>query len=134
MSLLSIDLETRSECDISESGVYRYATHPSTEVILFGYAYGEDEVRVWDCLRESMPEELREGLLNPFQGLSAWNSSFERLCISNILKIPLEIERFDDTQIFARYLSLPASLEKAGEVLDIGECKKLKEGKELIQI
>ena len=38
MRTLSIDIETYSDVDLSKCGVYKYASSPAFEVLLFGYA------------------------------------------------------------------------------------------------
>lgn len=40
MRTLSIDIETYSDVDLSKCGVYKYASSPAFEVLLFGYAAG----------------------------------------------------------------------------------------------
>lgn len=44
---LHIDIETFSEEDLKESGVYRYAEHPSTELLVVGYAVDDGPVHQW---------------------------------------------------------------------------------------
>ena len=42
-----LDFETYSERDIKD-GVRAYATHPSTEITLAAYAYGDDAPALYD--------------------------------------------------------------------------------------
>lgn len=124
--MIYIDIETRSELDLEEVGSYKYLNHKSTEIILCAYAFGEGPINLWKCLEQPMPDDLREGLLDPWQTIIAHNSSFERTAFRTLLGITIPVERFDDTMIRARYLSLPGSLEKIGNILDI-QSKKLTE-------
>ena len=48
MRTLSIDIETYSDVDLSKCGVYKYASSPAFEVLLFGYAADGGDVRVVD--------------------------------------------------------------------------------------
>ena len=49
---LGIDFETASLADLRKTGVYAYAAHPSTRVLLMCYAFGDDPVEEW---REGQP-------------------------------------------------------------------------------
>ncbi len=44
---LHIDIETYSEADLKEVGLYRYAEHPSTELLVVCYAFDDGPVHVW---------------------------------------------------------------------------------------
>ncbi len=123
---LYIDGETRSELDVREVGVYRYLSHPSTELLMLAYAFGNEDIKLWECHKGPMPEDLRKGLEDPFQIIVSWNSNFERLTFRNLLGIEVTADRFEDAMVRARYMSLPGSLDKAGKILDI-KSKKLKE-------
>jgi len=45
--ILHIDYETYSEIDLTEAGAYRYAEHPSTEIMACSYAFGDGPVTLW---------------------------------------------------------------------------------------
>ncbi|MBR3231392.1 MAG: hypothetical protein IKF75_01810 [Lachnospiraceae bacterium] len=132
---LSVDLETFSAVDLSKAGVYRYAEDPSFEILLFGYAFDADPVRVVDLASgETIPEEIRAALQDPEITKTAWNANFERVCLWQYLRFPQPPEAWDDTMIRAAELGLPKSLADAGRVLGLEEDKqKMKEGKTLIQ-
>ena len=38
MNTLSIDIETYSDIDLKKCGVYRYASSPNADLLLFGYS------------------------------------------------------------------------------------------------
>jgi hypothetical protein len=44
MSILWGDTETRSECNLPMAGAYNYAQHPSTQLLLFNWAFDDEEV------------------------------------------------------------------------------------------
>ena len=81
---LSIDLETRSSADISKSGVYRYAESEDFDILLFGVSVNHGPVRVYDLAGgETIPVEILKALVNPAIEKSAYNASFERVCLSD---------------------------------------------------
>ena len=133
--ILSIDIETFSKVDLGKAGVYRYAEDPSFEILLFGYAFDGDPVRVVDLASgETIPDEILAALQDPEITKTAWNANFERACLWHYLRFPQPPEAWDDTMIRAAELGLPKSLADAGRVLGLEEDKqKMKEGKNLIQ-
>jgi len=46
--LLAIDIETYSSRDITKCGVYAYTEAEDFEILLFAYAYDEEEVKLID--------------------------------------------------------------------------------------
>ena len=48
MKTISIDLETFSSIDLAKAGVYKYASSPDFEIMLFGYSVDGGDVRVVD--------------------------------------------------------------------------------------
>lgn len=44
---LHLDIETYSECDLKEAGLYRYAEDPSTELLCAAYAFDDAPVHIW---------------------------------------------------------------------------------------
>ena len=51
MRVLRVDIESFSSADLKKVGVYRYAEAPDFQVLLFGYAFDADPVRVVDLAR-----------------------------------------------------------------------------------
>jgi len=49
---LTIDIETYSSIDLLKSGVYRYAEAPDFEILLFGYAFDDEEIQVIDLTQD----------------------------------------------------------------------------------
>src|SRR5579885_290363 len=131
---LYIDFETKSEADLEEVGLHNYATHKSTSVLMLAWAVGDEEPNIWEPPSD-MPERLRSMLLDPKVDIVAYNSSFERYILKYVLGIEIPISRFQDPQASARYLSLPASLEDVGIVLNLpAELQKNKRGEALIEL
>ena len=133
MRTLSIDIETYSDVDLSKCGVYKYASSPAFEVLLFGYAADGGDVRVVDlACGEQIPEEVISALSDTSVPKWAFNAMFERVCLSNFLGEWLEPEGWHCTMVWSATLGLPLSLESAGAALGL-EKQKLTEGKDLIR-
>lgn len=133
MRTLSIDIETYSDVDLSKCGVYKYASSPAFEVLLFGYAVDGGDVCVVDlACGEQIPEEVISALSDTSVSKWAFNAMFERVCLSNFLGEWLEPEGWRCTMVWSATLGLPLSLESAGAALGL-EKQKLTEGKDLIR-
>ena len=133
MRTLSIDIETYSDVDLSKCGVYKYASSPAFEVLLFGYAVDGGDVCVVDlACGEQIPEEVISALSDTSVTKWAFNAMFERVCLSNFLGEWLEPEGWHCTMVWSATLGLPLSLEAAGAALGL-EKQKLTEGKDLIR-
>lgn len=133
MRTLSIDIETYSDVDLSKCGVYKYASSPTFEILLFGYAVDGGAVQVVDlACGEEIPVEILAALSDETVTKWAFNAMFERVCLSNYLGEWLEPEGWRCTMIWSATLGLPLSLESVGAVLGL-EKQKLTEGKDLIR-
>lgn len=151
METISIDIETYSENDLGKCGVYKYVQHPDFDILLFGYAVDGGAVRVVDlAYGETLPEEVLAALSNETVTKWAFNSNFERVCLSEWLRrnhseyfssynVPgdtvsdyLNPRGWKCSMVWSAYMGLPLSLAGAGAVLGLEE-QKLKEGKDLIR-
>ena len=151
METISIDIETYSENDLGKCGVYKYVQHPDFDILLFGYAVDGGAVRVADLASgETLPEEVLAALSDETVTKWAFNSNFERVCLSEWLRrnhpeyfssysVPgdtvgdyLDPRGWKCSMVWSAYMGLPLSLAGAGAVLGLEE-QKLKEGKELIR-
>lgn len=143
MKSLVLDLETFSSVNLAKCGVYVYAESPDFEILLLSYSIDGGPVQVVDmACGEQVPPEVKEAIQNPQIVKHAFNANFERVCLSfwlNRGKKKLTDDDFflDPTgwhcdMVWAAYLSLPMSLEKAGVVLNVKQ-QKMKEGKDLIR-
>ena len=133
MPILGIDIETYSEVDLPKCGVYAYAEHPSFEILLFAYAFDDEETQVIDLkCGERLPPRVLDALTDPAVTKVAFNAAFERTCISRYLGKRLDAAQWQCTAVQSAMLALPLSLEGVGEVLGI-ERKKLKEGGDLVR-
>lgn len=133
MKSVSIDIESYSDVDLSKCGVYKYASSPAFEILLFGYAVDGGAVQVIDlACGEKIPAEIIEALSDESVIKWAFNAMFERVCLSNYLGEWLKPEGWRCTMVWSATLGLPLSLEKVGVVLGL-EKQKLAEGKDLIR-
>lgn len=130
---LSIDIETYSDVDLTKCGVYAYVDSPNFTVLLFAYAFDDEETKIVDlACGEKLPAEVLEALTNESVIKTAFNAAFERTCLSRYLNIPLSPVSWQCTAVQSAMLALPLSLDGVGEVLDIRR-KKLKEGTDLVR-
>lgn len=151
MKTIHIDLESYSGNDLGKCGVYKYVQHPDFDILLFGYAVDGGAVRVVDLASgETLPEEVLAALSDETVTKWAFNSNFERVCLSEWLRRnhPEYFRSYSDeghtvgdyldphgwkcSMVWSAYMGLPLSLAGAGAVLGLEE-QKLKEGKDLIR-
>lgn len=151
METISIDIETYSGKDLNKCGVYKYVQHPNFDILLFGYAVDGGEVRVIVLTAgEEIPDEVLAALSDVNITKWAFNSNFERICLSEWLRrnrpehfysysVPggtvgayLDPRGWKCSMIWSVYMGLPLSLAGVGAVLGLEE-QKLKEGKDLIR-
>ena len=130
------DFETYSEVDLKKVGTSRYARHPSTQPMMCAYAFNDDPVKQWLPEEgEAMPAELREGMEDPAVIKYAWNKPFEWNIWTHVLGIRTPHSSWRDPMVLAFSLSLPGSLERAGDVVGLPYDKaKIKDGRRLIKI
>ena len=133
MPILSIDIETYSDVDLTKCGVYAYSDSPNFEILLFAYAFDEEPTQIVDlACGEQLPERVLSALEDPAVTKAAFNAQFERTCISKYLGRKLSPEGWQCTAVQSAMLALPLSLDNVGEVLNI-QRKKLKEGADLVR-
>lgn len=133
MPILSIDIETYSDVNLTKCGVYAYSDSPNFEILLFAYAFDEELTQIVDfACGEQLPERVLAALEDPAVTKAAFNAQFERTCISKYLGRKLSPEGWQCTAVQSAMLALPLSLDNVGEVLNI-QRKKLKEGADLVR-
>ena len=121
--VLSIDLETFSDIDLSSCGVYRYV-EGDFHILLFAYAFEDEDVRVVDmACGEELPQEVRDAIFDENVIKAAWNAQFERTCLSRYFGTQLSPDSWQCSMVWAASLSLPLKLKTAAEVLKTGEQK-----------
>ena len=128
MTILWIDFETRSRCDLRSKGVYNYAQDMSTEVLCMSYAFDDDDVRTW-LPSQPFPDAIR----NHTGQIRAHNAAFERLIFWYVLQVPFALEQFYCTAAQARANCAPGSLEDVGRFAG-ATMKKDHRGAQLIRL
>ena len=128
MTILWLDFETRSRCDLRSKGVYNYAQDMSTDVLCMSYAFDDDDVRTW-LPGEPFPDAVR----NHTGQIRAHNAAFERLIFWYVLQIPFKLEQFYCTAAQARGNCAPGSLEDVGRFAG-ATMKKDHRGSQLIRL
>lgn len=130
---LAIDIETFSDVDLINCGVYKYTDSDRFEILLFAYSVDDGETKIVDlACGEKLPDEVMEMLLDDTVIKTAFNANFERTCISKHLGMKLRPEACRCTAVQAAMLALPLSLEGVGIVLGLDK-QKMSEGKDLIR-
>lgn len=151
INMITIDIETRSDKDISKCGVYACTDTPYFDILLFAYSIDGQPVQVVDMANgEEIPENVLAALVDENVIKKAFNVNFERVCLSKYLRknYPqyfqsysidedtvgdfLNPESWHCSMIHARTLGLPSSLAEVGKVLGI-EQQKMTEGKALVK-
>ena len=137
MKTISVDIETYSSVDLKKCGVYKYAESADFEILLFGYAIDGGEVEVVDfTIGEQLSPNVMGALTDDSVIKWAFNSSFERVCLSRWMGLPtgeyLKPKSWRCSMVWSAYLGLPLSLAGVGTVLGLDK-QKLTEGKDLIR-
>lgn len=135
MSVLSIDVETRSRVDLKRCGVFRYVECPDFAITLFAYAYGDAPVSVVDLAQgERLPTHVLHDLTAPGIVKKSFNASFEITTIGKHFGLTLDPAQWHCTSVHSLYLGLPNSLGEVGKVLGLAEDKqKMSSGWALIR-
>lgn len=140
MNYVYMDLETFSECDLRKCGAYRYAEDSTTEILLWGYAVGDEPARVWDLTKTAnMPADLKAALeaVARSEAKTVWHNGmmFDRLVLDRACGITLKPEDVVDTMVLAYECGLPGSLADLSAIfrLDKDHAKDL-DGKRLVQL
>jgi len=127
MSILWIDFETRSRCDLTARGVYNYAQDGTTDVLCMSYAFDDDEVVTWTP-DMPFPDAVRQHTGQ----IRAHNAAFERLIFWYVLQCDFQLEQFYCTATQARANCLPGSLEDVGRAIS-SNMRKDHRGSQLIR-
>lgn len=114
---LWLDFETRSLLNLKNVGLDRYAKDPSTEVLMLAWAFGDEDVSLWQPRLEPMPERLRLGIESPGIIKAAWNYNFEKDVLEYKLGILTNQAEWYDPSVLCAYMSLPIGLHRAGDAL-----------------
>lgn len=126
---IDIDLETFSSVDI-KYGVYRYTDSPDFDILFLSYSIDFGAIQTIDLTIEEFPQELKDWIINQKAEFWAWNTAFERICLSRYFNKYRWIEEefispkgWYDVMVHAQELGLPASLGQCARYLNIEQQK-----------
>ena len=121
--VLSIDLETYSDVDLPNCGMYRYV-EGDFHILLFAYAFDDEETKCVDmACGEQLPAEVVDAIHNENIIKSAWNAQFERICLSKYFGTQLDPDSWQCSMVWAASLSLPLKLATAAQALKTAQQK-----------
>ena len=136
MKCIEIDLEFRSDIDLTKAGVYRYADSPYFAITLMGISVDDGEVQQYDFTAgDTVPDNILRALVDESIIKRGHNVNFERICFSRYLRdnyphifrsYSINEDTVGDylsprgwhcTIIHCRTLALPSTLADAGAAL-----------------
>jgi DNA polymerase len=133
MTVLSVDIETKSSADLKKTGVYKYAENQDFAILLFAYAIDDLPVQVVDLTKQELPKDILEMLTDTRVIKTAFNANFERVCISKHFSIYCDPLQWRCTMVHATSLGLPNSLDMVAQALGMQDQKDAS-GKRLIKL
>jgi len=137
MSILWLDTETRSHCNLPVKGAYNYAKDSSTQVICMTYAFDDGDAKIWWAGKEPFPSDVADHFANGGQ-IRCHNAGFDRLIIWYVIcpdyNVPEpKLEQFYCTATQSRANCAPGSLEDVGRFASVS-MKKDHRGSQLIRM
>ena len=133
MIQLSIDIETYSSVNLLKSGVYAYADAPDFTILLFAYAFDDEDIKIVDiACGEKIPDKVLSALTDENIKKTAFNANFERTCLAKFLNAEMPPEQWRCTMIQAAEIGLPRSLAGVATALGLEE-QKDKKGRACIE-
>lgn len=137
---LHFDYETRSEVDLFTAGIFKYVTHPSTEVMLVSWrfkSWGKGaKPKLWRyCDAMPFPAELRAAIEDRGILKVGFNAAFERLVSKFVLGFDTGYTDWRCGMVLAYMLSFIGGLGDVGRAIGQKADKiKDKDGKRLINL
>lgn len=87
MKTIEIDLETRSDRDITKCGVYAYVDSPYFAITLMSVSVDGGAVQLYDLANDDrVPAAILYALVDESVVKRAFNVNFERVCLSKYLR------------------------------------------------
>lgn len=133
MRTLSIDIETYSDVDLIKCGVYKYTDSPNFEILLFAYAFDDEQIKCIDLAQgEKLPFEVLHALGEEDSIKTAFNANFERTCIAKFFNLKLDPLQWRCTAVHALTMGLPGGLDGVAKSMNL-DVQKDAAGKALIK-
>jgi DNA polymerase len=138
VTILHLDFETRSACDLKAHGLANYAADPTTDVLCMAYAFDDEPVRLWHEVDASAQCRI---LAHVATGglVYAHNAAFELEIWNHVLDRDGEFgelrpEQMRCTMAMAYAMGLPGSLDGAAAALGIEQRKDAKGARVMMQL
>lgn len=119
---LHLDIETYSDVDLTAAGVHVYAAHPSTEILVFAWAFDDEPVQLWRPT-DAFPGRVLQHIADGGE-VAAFNAMFERTVLNGVAGQKIGFPRIAIEQTVcvaakAAAHGLPQSLDKAATALGL---------------
>lgn len=142
MTVLHLDVETRSAADLKVVGLDNYARDPSTDVPCMAFAFDDEPVEMYDNVGLYEAEAERHSVLRHVDAgglVYAHNAAFELAIWNNVLAArygwpALKPEQMRCTMAMAYAMGLPGSLDGAAAALGIEQRKDAKGARVMLQL
>jgi DNA polymerase bacteriophage-type len=117
MSTVVLDFETRSRCELTSSGSWRYAEDETTEIICLCWKYEDDRVMTWLPEHDFSTTHLYQLAKRPDVMFVAHNAGFEKAIWRHIMEKrygapPVPNSRWHDTMAMCAMRAIPQGLAK----------------------
>lgn len=110
MRRVYFDFETFSYANLPDVGAYRYAEHPTTEVLCYAIAVDDSPVSL--CIPDDQGKlAFPVDMVNGDFTFVAHNFEFEREVLRHRYRTLIPVDRWEDTAALATRMSLPRRLE-----------------------
>lgn len=126
---IDLDIETYSDVDL-KYGVYRYSDSPSFDILIVSWQIDFGDMHTVDLTQEEFPSFLKALIIGASADFWAWNTSFERVCLSRYfvrkgwINGPfIDPSNWYDVMVHANELGLPAALGRCAMYLNLEEQK-----------
>ncbi len=136
MSILFLDAESFCEHDVKKIGAAKYVRHPSTEILIWTYAFDQGPVHLWDVTEDPTGydhPDFQAALGDPSVAKVAFNSPFDRGLVNHVMQARSPVEQWFCAQVLAYSLSFSGGLDAVLKQIGFpADKQKMKEGKKLI--
>lgn len=127
---ITIDFETRSECDLKAAGAWNYSKHPTTEVLCFAFKVDDNPIDSQGYFGDGRYPEYPFDFRGELQ-FEAHNAGFEFAIWHNVMVArcgwpPMPLDHWSCSAAKAAAHGLPRSLGGATEALGLSEVKDKK--------
>jgi DNA polymerase len=134
--ILYFDCEVKGPAPgaLKRLGLYNYARHPDTDVLLVTWAIDDGPVQVWDrTIQRDMPRELYRAIWKDKARIVAHHAIFDRTVVEAKITEGIPIEQWCCTEAQALAAGFPGGLDKLSEIFKLGNEGKL-DGDEYIKL